>query len=111
MTAKTKLLLQVDNGEKIAFWNFMVPSATLSEMNAPFCSDQGVKLVSSWRQVGLEIVQTSFRSNSHNVDEEAAVGAACSDSRESFSTSRCVRTSHRLNFYHLMEARRGSQKL
>ena len=109
MTAKTKLLPQVDNGEKIAFQNFMVPSAILSEMNAPHYSDQGVKLVSSWRQVGLEIVQTSFRSNSHNVDEEAAVGAACSDSRESFSG--CGRTSHRLNFYHLMEARRGSQKL
>ena len=34
MTSKTKLLPQVENGEKIAFKNFMVPSATLSVTNA-----------------------------------------------------------------------------
>ena len=42
MTSKTPY---VENGEKIALWNFMVPSATLSETNASFWSDHGVKLV------------------------------------------------------------------
>ena len=47
LTSKTKLLPQVENGKKFAFKNFLVPSATLSEMNASFYSDQGIKFVSS----------------------------------------------------------------
>ena len=36
----------------------MVLSAALSETNAPFWSDHGVKLWSSWCQDGLDLVQT-----------------------------------------------------
>ena len=41
-------------------------------------------------------------------DEEATVGAACPDSRESFLV--CGRTLQLLTFNHLKEACRGSQK-
>ena len=44
MISKTKLLTPVENDEKTAFWDFMVPNATLSETNALFCSDHGVEL-------------------------------------------------------------------
>ena len=47
MTGKTKMLPEVENGERILFWDFMVPSATLSETNAPLYSENGVMLVSS----------------------------------------------------------------
>ena len=65
MTSETKLLPQVENGGKIAIWDFMVSNATLSETNALFCSGHGVELVSSCHLVGLEIVHTSIRSNCH----------------------------------------------
>ena len=67
MTSKTKLLPQAENGGKIAFWNVMVSYATLSETNALFCSDHGVKLVSSCLLVGQVIVQTSIRANCYRV--------------------------------------------
>ena len=55
MTSKTRLLPQLENGGKIAFWDFMVPNATLSETNALFCSDHGVELVSSWPRNSSDI--------------------------------------------------------
>ena len=67
MTSETKLLPQVENGGKIAFWDFMVSNATLSETNVLFCSDHGVKLLSSCLLVGQVIVQTSIRANCHIV--------------------------------------------
>ena len=65
MTSKTKLLPQVENGEKITFLDFMVPRAILLETNAPFCSDNCDKLVSNWHKVGLEIGKTSIQSICH----------------------------------------------
>ena len=73
MTSKTKLLPQVENGEKITFLDFMVPRAILLETNAPFCSDNCVKLVSSWHKLGLT---ERHQSNPFVIetDEEATVG-------------------------------------
>ena len=65
MIIKTKLLPQTENSKKIEFKNFIVPSATLSVMNVPFCSDQGDKLLSFWRQVGVKLV-SSWPANSPN---------------------------------------------
>ena len=111
MTSKTKLLPQAENGKKIAFKNFIVPSATLSVTNEPFCSDQGDELLSSWRQVGVKLACKKSRQQSDQTvtksDAEATVVAACPGSRESFS--RCRRTLHHLTFKHLIEACRGSQ--
>ena len=67
MTSKTKLFPQVENGGKIALWDFMVSNATLSETNALFCLDHGVKLLSSCLLVGQIIIQTSIRANFHRV--------------------------------------------
>ena len=59
-TSKTKMLPRVENGKKIAFKDFLLPSATSSEMNASSCSVQGIKFVSSCQQAGLQIVQTTI---------------------------------------------------
>ena len=60
MTSKTKLPPQVKNGKKNAFWDFMVSRVRLSETKTLFCKDHGIKMVSSWGQVGLKTVQTSI---------------------------------------------------
>ena len=64
-TSKRKLLLQVENGEKMAFYNFIVLSATLPETNERFWAGPGIKLVSSRCHACLEIVQTLIQSNRH----------------------------------------------
>ena len=55
MTSETKLLPQVENGKKIAFWDFMVPNATFLETIVSFCSDQGDKSLSSLRKDGVKL--------------------------------------------------------
>ena len=70
MTSKTKLLPQAENGKKIVFQNFIVPSATLSVTNEPFCSDQGDKSLSSLRKDGVKF---ACKQSSQKYDQTVTV--------------------------------------